>query len=115
MKFILAGGGTGGHINPAIAIANEIKARQPDAEFLFVANPGGMEDTLVPKAGYPVEHIKLAGFYRGFTPSDIVHNVKTVKEDPEGFQARRRDRHRRLSLRPHRHGSAEAPYPHISA
>ena len=78
MKFILAGGGTGGHINPAIAIANEIKARQPDAEFLFVANPGGMEDTLVPKAGYPVEHIKLAGFYRGFTPSDIVHNVKTV-------------------------------------
>lgn len=78
MKFILAGGGTGGHINPAIAIANEIKAHQPDAEFLFVANPGGMEDTLVPKAGYPVAHIRMAGFYRGFTPSDISHNLKTV-------------------------------------
>lgn len=78
MKFILAGGGTGGHINPAIAIANEIKAHQPDAEFLFVANPGGMEDTLVPKAGYPVAHIKLAGFYRGLTPGNLVHNVKTV-------------------------------------
>ena len=73
MKFILAGGGTGGHINPAIAIANEIKAHQPDAEFLFVANPGGMEDTLVPKAGYPVTHIKLAGFYRGLSPSNLVH------------------------------------------
>ncbi len=78
MKFILAGGGTGGHINPAIAIANEIKAHQPDAEFLFVANPGGMEDTLVPKAGYPVTHIKLAGFYRGLSPSNLVHNMKTV-------------------------------------
>ena len=78
MKFILAGGGTGGHINPAIAIANEIKAHQPDAEFLFVANPGGMEDTLVPKAGYLVAHIKLAGFYRGLSPSNLAHNLKTV-------------------------------------
>lgn len=84
-----------------------------------------MEDTLVPKAGYPVEHIKLAGFYRGFTPSDIVHNVKTVSYLMTADHKARRILKdfkpdavigtRRLSLRPHRHGSAEAPYPHISA
>ncbi len=78
MKFILVGGGTGGHINPAIAIANELKARMPEAEFLFIANPDGMENTLVPRAGYPVAHIRVTGFARGFSAHDIVHNVKTV-------------------------------------
>ncbi|MGI5893002.1 MAG: undecaprenyldiphospho-muramoylpentapeptide beta-N-acetylglucosaminyltransferase [Candidatus Merdivicinus sp.] len=78
MKFILVGGGTGGHINPAIAIANELKAKLPDAEFLFIANPDGMENTLVPKAGYPVAHIRVTGFARGFSMHDLVHNVKTV-------------------------------------
>ncbi len=78
MKFILVGGGTGGHINPAIAIANELKARLPDAEFLFIANPDGMENTLVPRAGYPVAHIRVSGFARGFSAHDIVHNIKTV-------------------------------------
>ena len=78
MKFILVGGGTGGHINPAIAIANELKSRYPEAEFLFIANPDGMENTLVPKAGYPVAHIRVTGFARGFSMHDIVHNVKTV-------------------------------------
>ncbi len=78
MKILLAGGGTAGHINPAISIANEIKVRRPDTEFLFAAAPGGMEDTLVPKAGYPVAHIHVAGFRRSFSPSDIAHNVKAV-------------------------------------
>ena len=78
MKILLAGGGTAGHINPAISIANEIKARRPDTEFLFAAAPGGMEDTLVPKAGYPVAHIHVAGFRRSFSPADIAHNVKAL-------------------------------------
>ena len=78
MKILLAGGGTAGHINPAISIANEIKARRPDTEFLFAAAPGGMEDTLVPKAGYPVAHIHVAGFRRSFSPADIAHNLKAV-------------------------------------
>ena len=78
MKFILVGGGTGGHINPAIAIANEMKEKCPGAEFLFIANPDGMENTLVPKAGYPVAHIRVTGFARGFSPHDIIHNLKTV-------------------------------------
>lgn len=78
MKVLLAGGGTGGHINPAIAIANEIKAARPDTEFLFAAVPGGMEDTLIPKAGYPVSHIKVSGFNRSFLPQDILHNIKSA-------------------------------------
>ena len=78
MKILLAGGGTAGHINPAISIANEIKARRPDTEFLFAAAPGGMEDTLVPKAGYPVAHIHVAGFRRSFSPADIAHNLMEI-------------------------------------
>ena len=78
MRVIMVGGGTGGHINPAIAIANEIKGSCPDAEILFIANPDGMENTLVPKAGYPVAHIRVTGFYRGLNPQNILHNLKTV-------------------------------------
>ncbi len=78
MKILLAGGGTGGHINPAISIANEIKLHHPDTEFLFAATPHGMENTLVPKAGYNVAHIKVAGFKRTFAPSDIIHNFKAL-------------------------------------
>ena len=78
MRVLLAGGGTGGHINPAIAIANEWKKRDPEAEFLFAATLGNMEDTLVPKSGYNVAHIKLAGFYRSLLPWDIAHNIKAA-------------------------------------
>ncbi len=78
MRIMLAGGGTGGHINPAISIADEIKLRNPDTEFLFAATPNGMENTLVPKAGYKVRHIKVAGFKRSFSPSDILHNFKAL-------------------------------------
>jgi UDP-N-acetylglucosamine--N-acetylmuramyl-(pentapeptide) pyrophosphoryl-undecaprenol N-acetylglucosamine transferase len=78
MRILLAGGGTGGHINPAIAIAGELKKRYPDAEFLFAAVPGNMEDTMIPKQGYPVAHINIAGFYRSFLPQDIAHNLKAA-------------------------------------
>ena len=52
LKFILSGGGTGGHIYPAVAIADELKRRHPDAEFLFVGAQDRMEMQKVPKAGY---------------------------------------------------------------
>ena len=57
MKVLLAGGGTGGHINPALAIASIIKQHDPSAEFLFVGTPNGMEARLVPAAGYALETI----------------------------------------------------------
>ncbi|MGQ1928695.1 undecaprenyldiphospho-muramoylpentapeptide beta-N-acetylglucosaminyltransferase [Ornithobacterium rhinotracheale] len=63
-KFILSGGGTGGHIYPAIAIADEIKRRLPEAEILFVGAKGKMEMEKVPKAGYPIEGLWISGFQR---------------------------------------------------
>ena len=65
MRVLLAGGGTAGHINPALAIAGFIKQKKPDTEFLFVGNKGGMEETLVPQAGYNMKFIVISGFKIG--------------------------------------------------
>jgi len=63
-KFIISGGGTGGHIFPAISIANALKQRYPDAEILFVGALGRMEMERVPAAGYPIEGLPVSGFNR---------------------------------------------------
>lgn len=78
MKILLAGGGTGGHINPALAIASIIKKHDPSAEFLFVGTPNGMEARLVPAAGYPMETMHVAGFQRKLTLKNIRRNCKAV-------------------------------------
>lgn len=78
MKVLLAGGGTAGHINPAIAIAGYIKQMEPDAEFLFVGNRDGMEQRLVKQAGFPIKSVVITGFKRSLSPKNTVHNVKTV-------------------------------------
>lgn len=64
MKVIMTGGGTGGHIYPAIAIADKIKERYPDSEIMFVGTEKGLESRLVPENGYPIEFINVAGFNR---------------------------------------------------
>ena len=56
MRVILSGGGTGGHVYPAIAIANKIKENNPDAEILFVGTKEGIESEIVPKYGYDIEY-----------------------------------------------------------
>lgn len=78
MKVLLAGGGTAGHINPALAIASFIKDKEPETEILFIGNRDGMEQTLVKKANFDIESIVISGFKRNFKPQSIVHNVKTV-------------------------------------
>jgi len=78
MKVLLAGGGTAGHINPALAIAGYIKNKRNDAEFLFIGNRGGMEQRLVPQAGFDIKSIKISGFKRSFSPKSMLENVKTV-------------------------------------
>ena len=78
MKVLLAGGGTAGHINPALAIAGYIKNKRNDAEFLFIGNRGGMEQRLVPQAGFEIKSIKISGFKRSFSPKSMLENVKTV-------------------------------------
>jgi len=65
LKILLSGGGTGGHIFPAVAIAQEIQKRFPDAEFLFIGANGKMEMEKVPQAGFKIEGLNIAGFDRG--------------------------------------------------
>ncbi len=96
MKVLIACGGTGGHINPGLAIADIIKSKYPDTEFLFAGTPKGMEAKLVPKAGYKLETIKVAGFQRKISLENIGRNIKAVaylatsgrraKEIIEGFK-----------------------------
>lgn len=78
IKVLLAGGGTAGHINPALAIAGYIKNKRNDAEFLFIGNRGGMEQRLVPQAGFDIKSITISGFKRSFSPKSMLENVKTV-------------------------------------
>ncbi len=78
LKFILSGGGTGGHIYPAIAIANELKSRFPDAEFLFVGAQDKMEMQKVPQAGYAIKGLWIAGLQRKVTIDNAMFPVKLM-------------------------------------
>jgi len=78
LKFIISGGGTGGHIFPAIAIANALKARLPDAEFLFVGAEGRMEMEKVPAAGYKIEGLWISGLQRRLTLSNLAFPFKVI-------------------------------------
>ena len=77
-KFILSGGGTGGHIYPAIAIANELKSRFPDAKFLFVGAQDKMEMQKVPQAGYPIKGLWIAGLQRRLTFDNALFPIKLL-------------------------------------
>ncbi len=78
-KVVISGGGTGGHIFPAIAIADEIKRRNPKAEILFVGAVGKMEMEKVPAAGYRIEGLTIAGFQRKLTFSNFLLPFKLLK------------------------------------
>lgn len=71
MRVLMTGGGTGGHVNPAIAIAEIIKMNQPDSEIAFVGTKKGIENRLVPKAGYELYHINIQGIRRSLSLSNI--------------------------------------------
>lgn len=77
-KFILSGGGTGGHIYPAVAIANELKLRFPDCEILFVGAQNKMEMQKVPQAGYAIEGLWIAGLQRKLTLQNIMFPFKLL-------------------------------------
>ena len=78
LKFILSGGGTGGHIYPAIAIANELKLRFPDAEFLFVGAKDKMEMQKVPQSGYKIQGLWIAGLQRKLTLQNAMFPFKLL-------------------------------------
>jgi len=77
-RLIITGGGTGGHIFPALAIANEFKARHADAEILFVGATGRMEMTRVPEAGYKIIGLWISGLQRKLTLSNLAFPIKLI-------------------------------------
>lgn len=78
MRAVFAAGGTAGHINPALAIADKLKQVFPETEILFIGTPKGMENRLVTKAGYEFRGVEMAGFQRGVTAVNVFRNVKAA-------------------------------------
>ena len=78
MRIIYSGGGTGGHIFPAIAVAQEIKKRYPETESLFIGAKGKMEMTKVPKAGFPIKGLWISGFQRSLTFKNLLFPIKLL-------------------------------------
>lgn len=78
MRVLFTGGGTAGHVNPALAAAAYLKFKKSDVEILFVGNKGGMEEKLVPPAGYPIKTITISGFQRRLSVKNIGRNIRTV-------------------------------------
>jgi len=77
-RLIISGGGTGGHIFPALAIANTFKQRHPDADILFVGAEGRMEMTRVPEAGYKIVGLWISGLQRKLTWSNLLFPIKLI-------------------------------------
>ncbi len=79
MKVIIAAAGTGGHINPGIAIANKIKEKEPDSEIIFIGTNRGLENDLVPRAGYSLKTIQAYGFNRKISLDNFKKMYKTFR------------------------------------
>lgn len=79
MRVIIAAAGTGGHINPGLAIANKIKKEEPDSEIIFIGTNRGLENDLVPRAGYKLKTIDAHGFSKSISISNIKNMIKTAK------------------------------------
>ncbi len=79
MKIIFAGGGTAGHVNPALAIANYMKKNTPGIEIAFSGGKGGIEEQLVARAGYPIYTFPLTGLSRSLSPAGIKKNIGAIK------------------------------------
>lgn len=87
MRIMFACGGTAGHINPALTVAKYIKRRRPSAEILFVGAVGGMEEKLVPAAGFRLKTIRIRGFLRSFSPKAVAFNLGTLRFLLKSFKA----------------------------
>lgn len=79
MRVIISAAGTGGHINPGIAIANKIKEMEPDSRIMFIGTNRGLENDLVPRAGYELKTIEAYGLKKELSISNISHIISTLK------------------------------------
>ena len=84
-RIIISGGGTGGHIYPAIAIANALRAMRPDTEVLFVGAQGRMEMQKVPEAGYRIEGLWISGLQRKLTADNLAFPLKVIASVVKSF------------------------------
>ena len=126
MRVLMTCGGTGGHINPAIAIANTIKKRIPDAEILFVGTKRGQESVLVPRAGYELKFVESEGIRRSLSLANIRAVARAIVSPiaaqpiirefaPDvvvGIQTRCCCRNRRICLLAHPQGGIYDGYSH---
>lgn len=86
LKIIISGGGTGGHVFPAIAIADAVKKREPGAEILFVGARDKIEMEKVPAAGYPIKGLWISGFHRQLTLRNLVFPLKLISSMWQAWQ-----------------------------
>ncbi|MGN1014230.1 MAG: undecaprenyldiphospho-muramoylpentapeptide beta-N-acetylglucosaminyltransferase [Butyricicoccus sp.] len=80
MKLLITGGGTGGHVNPGLAIAKYVQSRHPDTEIRFAGTASGIESRLVPREGYQLYTIDIRGLKRSISPKAIAYNVATLQK-----------------------------------
>lgn len=80
MKLLITGGGTGGHVNPGLAIAKFVQSRRPDTQVRFAGTPKGIETKLVPRAGYQLYTIAVGGLRRSVKPKDLLYNMGALKK-----------------------------------
>ena len=117
LRIIISGGGTGGHIFPAVSIANAIKEQHPEAEILFVGAEGRMEMHRVPAAGYPIKGLPVAGFDR----KNLLKNISVLyKLAKSQWKARKiikefSSRSRWICQRPYIESSRYDGNPHLVA
>ena len=83
MRVIISAAGTGGHINPAIAIANKIKEKEPDSKIIFIGTNRGLENDLVPRAGYELKTIEAYGLKKEISFKNLIHIIKTIRSSKE--------------------------------
>ncbi len=83
MKVIISAAGTGGHINPGLAIANKIKEKSPASEIIFIGTNRGLENDLVPRNGYALRNIEAYGFKKEISISNFRNIIKTFSSKKE--------------------------------
>jgi len=86
MRFLFVCGGTAGHINPALAVAEKLKVLRPDSEIMFIGANRELEKKLVPAAGYELRNITVTGFSRSFSPAGLKHNIDMVRDLRASFK-----------------------------
>lgn len=83
MRVIVSAAGTGGHINPAIAIANKIREKEPDSEIIFIGTNRGLENDLVPRAGFKLKRIEAYGLKKEISINNLKHIFRTIRSTKE--------------------------------